>query len=189
MPVMSPPVLKEIQRGKALAKSFAGETTLAAMLTASVATTTVNIETATTHTCENCPTSFIGSQSCAFWSAGRPEYIANAAEVIMTLIAAKTVMVVGSAIVWPMTCSRWLRPKRVKSGMFRESVAQKPTIAVREGTKTGRKSDSVWNFPGALKSGPTPPACRSAHTSSIAVITSTKGAAQFSTFRRRFIPR
>ena len=34
--------------GKALAKSLAGETTLAAMLTASVATTTVNIEIAIT---------------------------------------------------------------------------------------------------------------------------------------------
>src|SRR5205085_2250951 len=87
-------------------------------------------------------------QSCAFCSAGRPEYIASAAEVIMTLIAAKRVMVVGRAIVCPMACSRWLRPKRVKSGMFKESVAQNPTIAVREGTKTGRKSERVWNFPG-----------------------------------------
>ena len=45
---MSPPVLKSIERGNALAKSLAGETTLAAMLTASVATTAVNIEIATT---------------------------------------------------------------------------------------------------------------------------------------------
>ena len=62
MPVMSPPVLNEIQRGKALAKSFAGETTLAAMLTASVATTTVNIEMATTNGAWNFATSFTGSQ-------------------------------------------------------------------------------------------------------------------------------
>ena len=47
MPVMSPPVLNRIHRGNALAKSFAGETTLAAMLTASVATATVYIQTAT----------------------------------------------------------------------------------------------------------------------------------------------
>ena len=45
---MRPPVLKLMSRGNAFAKSLAGETTLAAMLTASVATTTVNIEIATT---------------------------------------------------------------------------------------------------------------------------------------------
>ena len=45
---MRPPVLKLISRGNALAKSFAGDTTLAAMLTASVATTAVNIEIAIT---------------------------------------------------------------------------------------------------------------------------------------------
>ena len=50
MPVISPPVRKEIHLGNALAKSFAGETTLAAMFTARVATTTVNIEIATTTT-------------------------------------------------------------------------------------------------------------------------------------------
>ena len=44
--------------------------------------------------------------------------------VISTPIAAKTDIVVGSATTWPIICSRWLRPKRVKSGMFSESVAQ-----------------------------------------------------------------
>ena len=44
MPVIRPPVRNEMSFGKALAKSFAGETTLAAILTDSVATTTVNIE-------------------------------------------------------------------------------------------------------------------------------------------------
>ena len=46
-PVIRPPVLKLMKRGRAFAKSLAGETTLAAMLTASVATTAVNIEMAT----------------------------------------------------------------------------------------------------------------------------------------------
>ena len=44
--------------------------------------------------------------------------------VISTPMAANTDMVVGSATTWPTICSRWLRPKRVKSGMFSESVAQ-----------------------------------------------------------------
>ena len=49
-------------RGKALAKSFAGETTFAAMLTAIVATITVNIEMATTIGELNLPTRTTGSQ-------------------------------------------------------------------------------------------------------------------------------
>jgi len=44
--------------------------------------------------------------------------------VITTPMAAKTVMVVGSATTCPKACSRCECPKRVKSGMFRLSVAQ-----------------------------------------------------------------
>ena len=44
--------------------------------------------------------------------------------VMSTPIAANTAIVVGSATTWPTICSRWLRPKRVKSGMLSESVAQ-----------------------------------------------------------------
>ena len=53
-------------------------------------------------------------------------------------IAAKTVIVVGSATTCPIACSRCERPKRVKSGMLSESVDQKPIIAVTLGTKTGQ---------------------------------------------------
>ena len=42
----------------------------------------------------------------------------------MIPIVAKTDIVVGRATIWPIICSRWLRPKRVKSGMFRDSVSQ-----------------------------------------------------------------
>ena len=59
---MSPPVLKSMSRGKALAKSLAGDTTLAAMLTASVATTAVNIEMAMTSGASKRATSLTGSQ-------------------------------------------------------------------------------------------------------------------------------
>ena len=62
MPVMSPPVLNVISRGNAFAKSFAGDTTFAAMLTASVATTAVNIEIAMTSGLLKRPMSLIGSQ-------------------------------------------------------------------------------------------------------------------------------
>ena len=109
--------------------------------------------------------------------------------VIITPIAANSDIVVGSATTWPMICSRWLRPKRVKSGMFSESVAQKPIIAVSDGTNTGQNSAKVWNLPGCASSGPRPFAFDTAHQSSAPVITSTNGAAQFSTSRSRSMPR
>lgn len=119
------------------------------MLTASVATTTENIANPTTTGWSNLPTSFTGSQ------IGAPKMIALAL-VIKTPIAAKRNIVVGSATVCPIACSLWLRPKRVKSGMLRESVAQNPIMAVSDGTKTGRNSASVWYLPGCDRSGPNP---------------------------------
>jgi hypothetical protein len=116
-PVMSPPVLKVMKRGKAFAKSFAGETTLAAMFTDTVATTTVNIERATTTGDVKRPTSFTGSQIAS------PKMM-TVALVMSTPMAANKDIVVGRATIWPTICSRWLRPKRVKSGMFKDRVAQ-----------------------------------------------------------------
>ena len=81
-----------------------------------------------------------------------------------------------------MICSRWLRPKRVKSGMLSDSVAQKPIIAVSDGTNTGKNSREGVELARlreqraeavGLATRPT--------TSSAPVITSTNGAAQFST--------
>ena len=88
--------------------------------------------------------------------------------VIITPIAANSDIVVGSATTWPMICSRWLRPKRVKSGMLSDSVAQKPIIAVSDGTNTGKNSPKVWNLPGCASSGPRPLARATAHHSSSA---------------------
>src|SRR3954451_16184154 len=89
-PVIRPPGLKPIARGNAFAKSFAGDTTFAAMLTASVATTTVNIATATIALDENVAPSAIGSHS------GLPK-MTDVADVIVMPIAANSVMVDGSA--------------------------------------------------------------------------------------------
>jgi len=107
--------------------------------------------------------------------------------VIITPIAANTDIVVGRAMTCPTICSRWLRPKRVKSGMFSDSVAQNPIIAVSDGTNTGHNSANVWNFPGCDSSGPSPFALSIAHHNRMPVITSTNGAAQFSTARTRSI--
>ncbi len=116
-PVSRPPVRKEMKRGKAFEKSLAGETTLAAMFTLKVATTMVNIAMATNARLSKWPTRSTGSQM-AF-----PKIIA-VAEVMTTPMPANTVMVVGSATICPKACSRCECPKRVKSGMFKESVAQ-----------------------------------------------------------------
>jgi hypothetical protein len=69
----------------------------------------------------------------------------------------------GNPSAWPMAWSRWLFAKRVKSGMFSASVAQKPTIAVSEGQNTDRNWPSFVP-PGANADGvdsmePKPPAC------------------------------
>ena len=73
-------------------------------------------------------------------------------------MAANTVIVVGRATTWPSVCSRWLRPKRVKSGMFSDSVAQKPIIAGerRDEDRPGTRR-SVFSFDRAgSSSGPRP---------------------------------
>src|SRR6266542_4680967 len=99
----------------------------------------------------------------------------DVALVISTPIAANTNIVVGSATTWPTTCSRWLRPNLVKSGMLSDSVAQKPIIAVSDGTNTLKKAAELVNLPGSASSGPTPCARQTAHASNAPVITSTKG--------------
>ena len=44
--------------------------------------------------------------------------------VTATPMNANAVIVAGSPSAWPITCDRWLRANRVKSGMLRLSVAQ-----------------------------------------------------------------
>ena len=64
------PVLNEIKRGKALAKSLAGETTLAATLTESVARATVNMAMTTTQGVSKRPISLTGSHSSSSLASG-----------------------------------------------------------------------------------------------------------------------
>ena len=62
MPVISPPMRKEILRGARCAKSFAGLTTLAAMFVASVARQSANIATTSTIGFVNFVSTSTGSQ-------------------------------------------------------------------------------------------------------------------------------
>ena len=61
------------------------------------------------------------------------------AEVTATPMKANSGIVVSRPRLWPMAWSFWLLTKRVKSGMLSESVAQKPTIAVRPGRNRVKK--------------------------------------------------
>ena len=65
---------------------------------------------------------------------------------------------VGRPAAWPTICSRWLRPNRVKSGMFSESVDQKAIIPMSEIGKTAQKSAPQPSVPGCSTTGPRPPA-------------------------------
>ena len=75
-------------------------------------------------------------------------------------------MVSGRARVWPITWPRWLLAKRVKSGMFSDTVDQNPTVALRAGTSVRKKEPAVLNFEGAASMGPNPPAVKYAQPSS-----------------------
>src|ERR1700732_2181197 len=60
--------------------------------------------------------------------------------------------------------------------MFRDSVAQYPTIAVSEGKKKRRKLAVVWKRLGAASIGPKPPALCSIPNSNVSDMTSMNGA-------------
>src|SRR5437667_10160553 len=95
--------------------------------------------------------------------------------VIITPMAANRHIVVGGATTCPTICSRWLRPKRVKSGMLIDSVAQKPIIAVSDGTNTLKNDGKAVKRPGSASSGANPRARQAAHQRRAVVVTSTNG--------------
>jgi hypothetical protein len=72
--------------------------------------------------------------------------------------------------------------------MFKATVAQKPTIAVSDGTKNRQSSRPDRNLPGELRTGPIPPASRTTHHSITTPIMSKKGADTFSTSRIKSKP-
>src|SRR5580658_473024 len=73
--------------------------------------------------------------------------------------------------------------------MLRATVDQNPTIPVSDGMKKRRNSALVWNFDGALKTGPSPPALLVIHQSSRIPTASMSGAATPSSRRMVLIPR
>src|ERR671913_475769 len=111
------------------------------------------------------------------------------AEVTATPMNEKSVIVVGRPRSWPHTCAFWSRAYRERSGMFSASVAQKPTIAVSEGTNTARNAPVDVNRLGCDSTGPNPPARLTAQASNARPDTIRKGAAHTSSALIASLPR
>ena len=77
-------------------------------------------------------------------------------EVTTTPINENKVMEGGRPIACPIICARWLFEYLVKSGMFRDKVAQNPTTAVKAGKKNLKNEALSVNFDGSLNIGPRP---------------------------------
>src|SRR5256885_9385215 len=158
-PVIRPPVRKLISLGQTFEKSYEGLTILAATLTESVATASVKSAKTTTTGLSNFATRSTGFQIAA-------PYTFCVAAVISTAASGKRVIVVGKPRIWPTACARWLLPKRVKSGMFSDSVDQNAIIPISAGGKsTSQKLLPPPTLPGSLRVGPKPPALLTIQTS------------------------
>src|ERR1035437_9069289 len=99
------------------------------------------------------------------------------------------VIATGRPNAWPTICDPCDFAYRVKSGIFNDSVAQYPTIAVSEGKKKCRKLSVVWNSLGAARIGPNPPALCTIQKSSPSDITSKNGAEKLCRCRIDSTPR
>jgi hypothetical protein len=120
-------------------------------LTETVAMSTVSRPRITTAGLDSLVASCTGSQITWWYSALAPEVIRMASR-------QKKVIVVGRPSTWPHVWPRWLAEKRVKSGMFSDSVDQNAIIAIREGQNTAQNPEPQPRREGWDSSGPKPPA-------------------------------
>src|ERR1700754_400247 len=149
-PVINPPVLKLIRAGARFAKSLAGPTILAAILVASVDRATASMAKLTSSLLSNLPASTTGSQMVV------PNMMV-VADVTTTPIKAKRVIEGGSPIACPLICAFWLTAYRVKSGIFSDRVAQKPTMPVRPGIKNAQNDLTEVQRDGRARTAFNPP--------------------------------
>ena len=105
------------------------------------------------------------------------------AEVTTTPTNANRVIEGGRPIACPLICAFWLFEYLVKSGIFNESVAQKPTTAVNAGKKNLKKEELSANFEGSLKIGPNPFAATTAQQNKAIAAIGKKIALKTSSFR------
>ena len=132
MAVTTPPVLNDNLSGARLTNAFAGATMFAAMFVLSVATSKPAIA-------RNVVTGplFILAKSAMGSETPEPKMIAL--QLVMAIdMNEKAAMKNGRPIACPLNCARCDFAYRVKSLMFRLSVAQNPTTAVIMGKNTER---------------------------------------------------
>ena len=101
---------------------------------------------------------------------------------------ANKVIEVGNPIDCPRTCAFCDFAYRVKSGMFSESVAQKPTIPVNAGKKNFQNWE-VESLDGVSKIGPNPFAAEIAQNNKASAATGRKMALNTKSFRMLSTPR
>mmetsp|Transcript_8191 Transcript_8191/g.28139 ORF Transcript_8191/g.28139 Transcript_8191/m.28139 type:complete len:349 (-) Transcript_8191:360-1406(-) len=183
--VMKAPLVKEIFLGAKLTSAFAGATTLAAMLVEMVASKSPMRE------------STVGARPWILLTTCTGSEITSPKMTVVELVTAtprkeNKAMNTGSPIAWPVSWAFWLLAYLVKSGMFSDSVDQKPTLAVTEGRKTFMNWPSFGppgpNWEVAESMGPMPLARQNAHARRAPDRPIRMGAEYFSTMRMLSIP-
>src|SRR5688572_5104821 len=172
--VRGTPRLWLINRGARFWKSFVGDTMLAAVLVEMVARMMMIIDVTTQNGLSILPISVMGSEivSPTIWEEDA---------VSTTPSPANSTIVTGSPMICP---TIWLFcdfANRLKSGIFSDKVAQKPTIAVRPARKYLANEESGGRLPGRASSSATD-ACGHAHTSRPTPTSSSSGAAMTSRY-------
>ena len=127
-PVRSTPLFSLISFGATFWKTLVGETMLAAVFVEIVAMMIINIASTTQKGLSILPIRLMGSEIVSPTSS-------NDAAVSTTPSPENRNMVSGKPMICPVICARCDLAKRLKSGMFSDSVAQKPTIAVNAAMK------------------------------------------------------
>ena len=144
----------------------------AAVLVEMVAMMMMIIDSTTQNGLSILPISVMGSDTVS------PTSCADAA-VMTTPRPANSTIVSGNPTTCPTICARCDLAKRLKSGMFSDNVAQKPTIAVRPAKKIAQNEASAGRVGGRASSSLTE-ACGQAHTSRPTPTSISSGAAMTS---------
>src|SRR4051812_29624659 len=120
--VMMPPRLNVMYFGHTLARSYAGETKFATMLTPTVATTNTSAPTSTIQSFSTLSSSSVGSRTAE-------PYTFTVAADTMTEVTANSVQLTGRPQKLPRITACLLGAKRAKSEKFSIRVASTPMVS------------------------------------------------------------
>ena len=155
---------------------------LAAMFVANVEIATAIIATLTSILLSNFAAKTTGSQMVV------PKTIV-VADVTTTPTKANMVIDGASPMIWPLIWAFCDLAYLVKSGIFKDNVAQNPTIPVKAGKKKAKKSLLFVNFEGVCRIGPKPFAAEIAQKSKASAAKGKNIALKTNNFRMLSTPR